>query len=170
MTVALVATTMVASAQVYVGGGIGFSSADDGNESSTEFKILPEVGYQLDDNWAIGLQLGYVSAQDGDVTTVSLAPYARYTFCKWDRVSLFADGQFSFAQTDVDGGNKVNAWSIGVMPGLKFDITDKLSMVTKVGWLGYASAKEDVDGAKAVTDLGLDLDGSNLQFSLFYNF
>ncbi len=170
MMVAFVAATMTANAQVYVGGGLGFNSHDNGAESSTAFEIMPEVGYQLDDKLAVGITLGYESEADGDITTLSLAPYARYTFVSWDKVSLFADAQFEFAQTDTEGAAKVNAWSIGVMPGLKVNITDNLSLVTKAGWLGYKSAKADVDGAEAVTDLGLNLNGANLQFAVYYNF
>ncbi len=168
MTVAFVATSVIASAQVYVGGGVSFHSTDDGVESSTEFGIIPEVGYQLNEKWGVGLELGYLSQKDGDVTTVSIAPYARYTFVNWGKVSLFADGQFQFAQIDTEGSYKVNAWSIGVRPGLKVALTDRLSAVTKVGWLGYTSAKGDYDGAEAATDFGFDIDGSNVQFSLYY--
>ena len=57
---------MTASAQIYVGGQIGFSTssvnADTEGSSSisgTSFKILPEVGYKLNDKWAVGIQVGY---------------------------------------------------------------------------------------------------------------
>ena len=56
---------MTASAQVYVGGQIGFTSSSvkivsDGESiSGTSFKILPEVGYKLNDKWAVGIQIGY---------------------------------------------------------------------------------------------------------------
>ena len=56
---------MTASAQIYVGGQIGFTSSsvkvysDGDSKSGTSFKILPEVGYKLNENWAVGLQVGY---------------------------------------------------------------------------------------------------------------
>ncbi len=57
---------MTASAQVYVGGQIGFTSSSvnldmDGTNSvsGTSFKILPEVGYKINDKWAVGIQVGY---------------------------------------------------------------------------------------------------------------
>lgn len=57
---------MTASAQVYVGGQIGFSTSSvnadiDGTNSisGTSFKILPEVGYKINDKWAVGIQVGY---------------------------------------------------------------------------------------------------------------
>ena len=56
-------------------------------------------------------------------------------------------------------------WIIGAV-----DVTKNLTFLTKIGWLGYTSYKLDADDAKASTDLGLDLSGENLQFSLVYNF
>ena len=54
----LAVVTMTASAQLYLGGGIGTWRNTD--ENSTSVKIVPEVGYQLDSKWAIGTQVGYV--------------------------------------------------------------------------------------------------------------
>lgn len=53
------------SAQVYVGGSLGFSSSSlkiaDGVDklSGSSFQIRPEVGYKLDDKMALGIELGY---------------------------------------------------------------------------------------------------------------
>lgn len=62
----LALTSMAASAQVYVGGQIGFTSSSvdldiEGSSSisGTSFKILPEVGYKINDQWAVGMQVGY---------------------------------------------------------------------------------------------------------------
>lgn len=50
-------------AQTYVGGsfGISHSQIKNGNsdQSGTSFKVMPEIGYQLDDNWALGLTVGF---------------------------------------------------------------------------------------------------------------
>lgn len=58
--VALLATiTLGANAQVYVGGSLGFTSSkmDNGgaDQDGTSYKILPEIGYQLDDMVSIGV-------------------------------------------------------------------------------------------------------------------
>ena len=55
---ALVAVmSLTASAQVYVGGSVGLWR--DYNANETSFNLIPEVGYNLSDKWAIGLQIGY---------------------------------------------------------------------------------------------------------------
>ena len=54
----------MATAQFYAGGSLGISHSklDFGNhdQSGTSFKILPEVGYQFNDRWSFGLNLGFM--------------------------------------------------------------------------------------------------------------
>lgn len=64
--VLLAAFAMTANAQIYVGGQLGFSNSSVNPDiegaksiSGTSFKILPEVGYKLNDQWAVGIQVGY---------------------------------------------------------------------------------------------------------------
>ena len=96
--VALIAIT--ANAQVYVGGTFGVGSdkvETEGTEvRNTTFKILPEVGYELSEDWSVGTVVGYEYNKSGDVktNTFTIAPYARYFFLNSDVVRLFADGGF----------------------------------------------------------------------------
>lgn len=80
----LAVITLTASAQVYVGGEVGLWRNWDANHTS--FSILPEVGYNLSDNWAIGTSIGYAyNYLEGNKTNaVEVAPYARYTYAKFD--------------------------------------------------------------------------------------
>lgn len=55
-------TTISISAQIYVGGNLGFSSSKlstgESSMSGTSYKFQPEVGYQLNDRFAVGINLG----------------------------------------------------------------------------------------------------------------
>ena len=57
LTVALAAASLAASAQVYVGGEVGFWRNTDGNH--TNFNIKPEIGYNLSDKWDLGIGIGF---------------------------------------------------------------------------------------------------------------
>ena len=61
--VALLACMTTASAQWYVGGSFGFTSSkiDNGNtdQSGSSFKIIPDIGYKIDDRVSAGVQVGY---------------------------------------------------------------------------------------------------------------
>ena len=178
--VALVAMmTMTVNAQVYVGGGVGFQTTSQDGNSETFFKLVPEIGYNLDENWAVGIAVGYgehkTTLKSGNLTTTAkvkafeIAPYARYTFAKFDKVNLFVDGTVDYLHTD-NAGDKNNTFSIGLKPGVAVNLNDKLSFVAHAGFLGYQNSKDDYEGAKAANTFGFDLDGSNLSFGVYYNF
>lgn len=178
--VALVAMmTMTVNAQVYVGGGVGFQTTSQDGNSETFFKLVPEIGYNLDENWAVGIAVGYgehkTTLKSGNLKTTAkvkafeIAPYARYTFAKFDKVNLFVDGTVDYLHTD-NAGDKNNTFSIGLKPGVAVNLSDKLSFVAHAGFLGYQNSKDDYEGAKAANTFGFDLDGSNLSFGVYYNF
>ena len=178
--VALVAMmTMTVNAQVYVGGGVGLQSSSYDGNSETFFKLVPEIGYNLNEDWAVGITVGYGESkttlkEDGvkitaKVKAFEIAPYARYTFAKFDKVNLFVDGTVDYLNTD-NAGDKNNTFSIGLKPGVAVNLNDKLSFVAHAGFLGYQNSKDDYEGAKAANTFGFDLDGSNLSFGVYYNF
>ena len=178
--VALVAMmTMTVNAQVYVGGGVGLQSSSYDGNSETFFKLMPEIGYNLNEDWAVGIAVGYGESKTTlkeanikstvKVKAFEVAPYARYTFAKFDKVNLFVDGTVGYSHVDYAGA-KTNSFALGLKPGVAVNLNDKLSFVAHVGFLGYQNAKEDYDGAKAVNSFGVNLDGSNLSFGVYYNF
>ena len=103
MVAAFAAMSM--NAQLYVGGSFAFeawsSQKKAGDKSETVFKLMPEIGYNLTDEWAIGTVIGYQSDKFNGVNGISesaftIAPYARYTFTKLGKVNLFVDGGVGF--------------------------------------------------------------------------
>ena len=168
-----------ANAQFYVGGSIGFGSVGGGGNSEAVFTILPEVGYQLTDKWAIGCIMGYHKGDgafaDSSQTTengmiVNLAeefiinPYARYSALSWKNVTLFFDGNLKFTSV-IDRGTR---FGIGVAPGLAIALTDNISFVTHLGFVGFDSFSPKGGGSSS-TSFGLDLK-NNCSFGVYYNF
>lgn len=179
MTLAAVAVAATMNAQVYVGGGIGFQTSKQGDDKNTLITVMPEFGYNLDESWAVGITLGYGHSKDtakkGSVESsvktdvFQISPYARYTFAKFDKVNLFIDGGVDYVHTKI-GDAKNNAFGVGLKPGVAVNLTEKLSFVAHVGFLGYTYAKDDFDGAEAENTFGFDLDGNDLKFGIYYNF
>ena len=173
MTMAAMLVTMTMSAQVYVGGEVGFNSVSHDGNSTTAFTLKPEVGYVLDDNWALGLAFGYSESGKNStkVKTLSVNPYARFTFAKFDHVNLFLDGGFDFTNVDSkSAGHKTNNFGIGVKPGVAVNLNEKISFVAHCGFLGYKTSKPDYDGAKSTDTVGFDFDANNITFGLYFNF
>ena len=175
MTMVAVFAAMNMNAQVYVGGSVGFGSAKlGGGESESTYKIVPEIGYNLNDQWAIGVGLGYQKGScnfgkfdfnPGKAEMFVINPYARYTFINSNMVNVFIDGGLGFASYK-DAGS---AFQAGLYPGIALKASDKISLVAHLGFVGFEtySPKGDGDSSNA---FGLNLDGNNILFGLYYNF
>ncbi len=187
MTLAAAVVAVSASAQVYLGGTVAFQSSKPntatifGDKSATRFEINPEVGYNFNDSWAVGVnvgfasvkgtwdELGYGAAIDGEkaTTAFTVAPYARYTYAKLGPVSLFLDGKVSYTTVK----DSYNELGINIVPGVAFAASDKVSFVAKLGdGLGWNQAKAKGSDVKN-NKFGIDFDTlTALQFGLYYNF
>jgi len=172
MTIAAAFVAVSMSAQVYVGGEIGIASEKfGGGDAETTYKFIPEIGYSLNDEWAVGVKIGYQKGK-ADLTNSEaydgispreqfvISPYARYTFFKSNLVSAFVDGGLDIAS--IKDGDTV--FNIGLRPGVAVNLTKELSFVTHVGFVGYKSYTSDN------TKIGVDLNGNNVTFGLYYNF
>ena len=145
-------TSMAASAQVWMGGSLGLNfTKPEGGEVATSFSIAPEVGYTLSDKWDIAIALNEsLTITDGaSANSISVEPYARYTFAKTGIVSFFVDGGFGIGSAAVavgDGDDEevgsAFAFSIGFKPGVKFAVSEKITLVAKLGFLGYEQVKD----------------------------
>ena len=175
MTIVAVFAAMNMNAQFYVGGSVGFGSAKlGGGDSESTYKIVPEVGYNLNDQWAIGVALGYqkgscnfgnLDFNPGKVEVFAVSPYARYTFMESDMVNVFVDGGLTFASYK-DAGS---AFQAGLRPGIALKASDAISLVAHVGFVGFETYSPKGDGESS-NAFGLNLDNNNIMFGVYYNF
>lgn len=86
-----------AKAQVYVGGTVSLWHNDD--VDATTFTLNPEVGYNLNEKWAVGgiLTFSHSKLDEGKYNAFGLAPYARYSYYENKVVRLFIDGGLGFS-------------------------------------------------------------------------
>ena len=139
--VAIMATA--AQAQIYVGGTLGFSSVktenSDAELKTTTIKLLPEIGYELDENWSIGTVVGYQYSKTGDLktNTITIAPYA-------------------------------NSWNIGLKPGLAIKLSDRFCLVAKYGFLGYSQDETPMGTKTKNFGLDLDTDELSFGFHYIF--
>lgn len=173
LVAAMMVAAISASAQIYVGGSLGFEStkANENADNLTTFAIEPEAGYNLNENWAVGVQLGYASkdkSKNEKVSAFTIAPYARYTFAKSGIASFFVDGGIQYASLGSDA--KGSIFGLGFRPGVKIAASNKVDLVAKLGFLGYQSANEDAQASGFDKDkIGLSVNGTALEFGLYFN-
>lgn len=153
----------------YLGGSLGYSHEEQEIEGEKlkgdVFSIAPELGYNLNENWAVGASLNYTWVKDA-YNMFAINPYARYTYFRTENnlVNLFVDGGFGIGYQKPDEGDSTTVWNIGFKPGIALNVTEKFSFVAHVGFLGYA------DNKAAGKTYGVSLDGSDLSFGFYYNF
>lgn len=176
MTLVVAAMAVSVNAQVYVGGSVGVGSVKLGSaDAETTYKFVPEVGYNLSSDWAVGVALGYQKgacslgngsyAQDVKTELLQVSPYVRYTAVKSKLVNVFVDGGVGLGSYK-DVGTQFN---IGLRPGLAVNLSDNINFVAHVGFVGFESFNPKGDGDSSNT-VGVDLDGNNVTFGLYFNF
>ena len=120
LTALVAVASLSANAQVWLGGSLGFGHENVKDTSKeTTFTIAPEVGYKLNDNWDIAIGLGFgfenYDPEKGvqiKTTSISVNPYARYTFAKAGIASFFVDGGFNVGHVkeDIKNGYNLGYW------------------------------------------------------------
>ena len=190
LVAAAMATTM--NAQGFIGGKVGYSHFSNDDTHTNTWTIAPEFGFAISDDWTFGTAIGYETSKKDDVTrsAFSIAPYLRYTIARLDKVNFFTDFGFNYKHgritiddaiqtADVVDGRIVpgtkdksedfNSWGLGIYPGLAVNLNSKLSFVTKIGLVEYFTEHYcGYDNTDNYFNLGLD--GTDLQFSVYYNF
>jgi len=166
--------TVAVQAQFYVGGTLGASveSNSIAGESHTKqtYSIAPEFGYNITPVWAIGVSFGalYTSVGgDNDYTALGVSSYLRATFANVGRVHFFAEAAFSHEKTKEQTSHvKVDGWGLGLCPGVRIDLTDKLQLVGRTTLFQYAEAGEK-DFKVKQTGFAI---GNNLELGMQFNF
>lgn len=135
--------TVAARGQVYVGGSLGLWH--DHDAELTSFTLAPEVGYELNDSWAIAATLAFTHGKQRIADDVkakyngfAFAPYARFSFYENKVVRLFVDGGIGVSTYKIkDHGDATSGFELGFKPGIAIKLNDHFSFVTKYGFLGY---------------------------------
>lgn len=173
MTLVAIVITFSASAQVYMGGNVGLSRVkSDGADAETQYSLLPEVGYNINTDWAIGVEFGWTKGSmnelyTNNMRTFEVAPYARYTIFHSRLVNAFIDGTISYGHVN----GTADLYTVGLKPGVAVNLVKNLSFVAHIGFLGYKEVDYNDNIKAADTNVwGLNLDGNNIQFGILYNF
>lgn len=175
LLMAIMAMTVAsASAQKWYSGGqvtFGKTTESASGLKTTQVTVLPEIGYNISDNFAIGSVVGisYRKAGDEEKTVFKINPYARFTYFQTQRLSLFIDGGVDMGIGRAHGSTAVE-YGIGLRPGLSYDLSDRFSLVAHVGFLGYQGGNRPAKRNGAPENWGLDLNSNNLMFGFYYHF
>jgi hypothetical protein len=172
---AISALTFAANAQTekgkfIVGGQVGFSTEkiQDTKIKENSFSIMPQVGYFVADNFAIGTGIGYEwsKKETGLAEEVNsafkVAPYGRY-YMGEGPIKFFGQlsAPMSWGNVEVNDvkTHKVNNYGVELAPGFAYFPTSKIGIEFKVRGLYYNhnQIKDEATNDKIKTNsFGLD--------------
>ncbi len=190
-----VATVSAQDAKMWVGGTVGlWSSKVKGGDSELSFKIMPEVGYIINDNLAVGISLGAghthnlsvsddavgaslnfegnTAASQFSANVYKINPFVRYSFLKGAMGAMFVDGGVGYQLTKycaTGSDGKEDQIEVGFRPGLAINVSDKVALIGKFGFLGYQHNNYKMYDTKS-DNFGFDFDLDNLQLGISVKF
>ena len=163
----LVAFAMMAQAQIYVGGELGFNTSGSkfvpktGDvvkaPRTTTFSIAPVAAYQFNEKIAFGARIGFDretttrfkwSGNDDrkDVTTMfGLGVFANYTCLQFGNFSVLTEASLAilFANgkrklgSNTDDLWKGSGFGIGITPVLAYDLNEKIRLICQLNFLNF---------------------------------
>lgn len=128
----------------FAGGAVSFWS--DNKDKTLTLDLCPEIGYLFNDNWGVGLLLGYEyeHRKEGGTKTIGnafkVSPFVRYYYFHRSPFNLYLDagGGFNFSkEKEGDTTKHINGFEIGIRPGACVDLTEGLCLCLRMGFVGY---------------------------------
>lgn len=164
LSVAVLALTMTASAQYFVGGSVdlnttGGNTKVDGvkadHDKTFGFNINPKVGYFLSDKVAVGIGAGFGMSKDTDKTTTpgsdivatatewNVAPFMRYYAMEFGAFSVFAEAQLGVGgyntKVKTNGvevkGTPAMTYGLIVTPGVSYKLSKCIDLEANLNFM-----------------------------------
>jgi hypothetical protein len=179
LTTLLVTVCAFAFAQkgsVLLNGSLYFSSQKDGiggnNNKTSVFSFSPGIGYQIADQWTLGLDLGYQRTSYSYVANqYSIGPYVRYTKQLNSLISVYGQFEASYWRAHSSGvSNTYGSRFIGLnaFPAVELNLGKGFGLNFNFGGLSYYVTKVDgASGSDGVFNFSL---GSSVGFGLSKRF
>lgn len=172
LSLMLAGSSLAASAQVWLGGslGLGVTHLNDADATITTLTIAPEVGYNFNEKWALGVALEEAAlfTSDYNANALYISPFGRYSFARVGIANFFIDGGFQIGYQNFDSNlNKTDshtAFGLGVRPGVKIELSKHLAIEAKTGYLGIRAITD------VATEFGFGVNNEDLSFGLVYEF
>lgn len=170
----------VSAGDWYSGGSIGFLHEQNSEYTTNRFTLMPEVGYNINKNWAVGTTIGYEYTHFNgwkiNTHMFEFNPYARFTYFTSGNglISLFTDlgAGFGAGSVNWDGhdSDSMVIWQVGIRPGIAVNLTDKFSLVTHIGFLGYEGADDTALSFGYKRRGGISYDYNDITFGFYCKF
>lgn len=182
--VILAANVTVASAQMWLGGNIGFNrnTTTDGDKERVlnAVSIAPTIGYDLNEKLALAAMISYshvstsyenyANNNSAAQNTYAIRPFLRYYFTECGKLRFFVDGGVGAAISHISGTDYETVdFSCHLSPGISYPVNDRISLVAGFGGLSYTRTLDsDHDTDFTASSFAFDL-STDLYFGFYLN-
>lgn len=131
-------------ARFFIGGVLAYWN--NTKEKRQVAGISPELGYLFNNDWGVGLLLGYqyngYERSEGvkrSSNAFKFSPFVRYYYLHKAPFNLYLDSgiAFNYQRKDFTSTSPQSGWEIGLRPGACFDLTEGLCLCLRIGFIGY---------------------------------
>jgi len=167
-----------AQGDMFISGSVGYSSVSNPDHSKeNRFNISPRFGYFVNDFFAVGGRLGYVSDvqkdADGhkyaDNSTFTIGAFGRYYLLPGSKFSPFAELAIGFGTTKNINDYKNTGINAAFSPGLSYFLGHHFALEASFGVLSYNTVSpKRSSGSTDEFKIGIDLEDIN--FGIIYKF
>lgn len=177
LSAAAVMLCAFASAQVWVGGTVGYSSESYyRNLDKQNVAILrPQVGYSINQNWDAGGIIEFKNTEthaDGNKFNFDVKAFGHWNFFHEGNFHMFLNADLGFGVLSPQGYNQKHlCFEVG--PGMKYNVSDHWTLTAMFNGLSFTHYwRGDLDSyahcQKNQFDLGVS--GQALEFGIYYTF
>jgi hypothetical protein len=190
----------ISQGKLSIGGSFNFQMDKEKTENqnttvkgpnTTEFGFSPSIEYFVTDNISGGLEFSvnssvtkdYPGNSDKDKSTIfGISPFLRYYLGPDDKFKFFGQASLglgfgnSVHEEDTGVGivttkTKINAFEIGIRPGIYFSLSDKVAIESTIGFFGFNSytQKYPNDVKDSNSSFGLSLNTATIYFGFRYS-
>lgn len=146
---------------ILLGGSFGYN--DD--ETTKTLNFNPYLGYNFNNNWTIGANLGLNSVKTGTADAEQMTqfgPFVRYTKNITDIFGVFGD----FGANYITGSGSKSGFNFAITPSVYANIGRAFALTASIGGFGYQSYGVDV-AKKTNFNLGF---GNDFKLGIMRNF
>jgi len=166
-------TTGFSKGDVFVSGAVGIGSEKTGDSKSNAFVLVPQVGYFVSENIAIGAKLGFASTKEGDNKTndFTVGAFGRYYFTPASQFSLYGQAGLDFTNSKEKPSDfKSNEVGANVGVGLSYFLSNHFAIEATWVGLGFSSNNNGGKGADKTNSFNFGTDLRDVRFGVSYKF
>lgn len=185
----------------FIGGSFSFNKSKNDNTiisingtnedtENTSYSIFPDIGYQLNDHWILGFELGInqsssevVNNSDVEFSSSSLnySLFSRYLINPNNSLQFFLSPYISYdkfnSETRFTSFDNISNFertsnSLGVSLGIQYTLIDRLRLTSNLGGFNFTRGKSQSNDEPEIDyqSMGFNFRGSTLYFGFEFLF